>query len=98
MRFHKDKKVLLLCQISVIQLLASGSLVWEEVLPWLENVALWHTHSSVERIVLPDSFCLVDDMLKKFTDIVDKLWVYTETMQANIDTIMDRVGVSIVKK
>lgn len=55
----------------------------------LENVALWHerdiTHSSVERIILPDSFCLVDYMLKKFTNIVDKLLVYPETMQANIE-------------
>lgn len=55
----------------------------------LENVALWHerdiTHSSVERIILPDSFALVDYMLKKFTNIVDKLLVYPETMQANMD-------------
>lgn len=55
----------------------------------LENVALWHerdiTHSSVERVILPDSFALVDYMLKKFTNIVDKLLVYPETMQANIE-------------
>ena len=55
----------------------------------LENVALWHerdiTHSSVERVILPDSFALVDYMLKKFTNIVDKLLVYPETMQANMD-------------
>jgi adenylosuccinate lyase len=55
----------------------------------LENVSLWHerdiTHSSVERIILPDSFALVDYMLKKFTNIVDKLLVYPETMQANIE-------------
>lgn len=55
----------------------------------LENVSLWHerdiTHSSVERVILPDSFTLVDYMLKKFTNIVDKLLVYPETMQANIE-------------
>lgn len=55
----------------------------------LENVALWHerdiTHSSVERVILPDSFALVDYMLKKFTNIVDKLLVYPDTMQANIE-------------
>lgn len=55
----------------------------------LENVALWHerdiTHSSVERVILPDSFALVDYMLKKFTNIIDKLLVYPETMQANIE-------------
>ena len=55
----------------------------------LENVSLWHerdiTHSSVERVILPDSFALVDYMLKKFTNIVDKLLVYPDTMQANIE-------------
>lgn len=55
----------------------------------LENVALWHerdiTHSSVERVILPDSTILVDYMLKKFTAIVDKLLVYPEAMKANIE-------------
>lgn len=55
----------------------------------LENVSLWHerdiTHSSVERVILPDSFALVDYMLKKFTNIVDKLLVYPETMKANME-------------
>jgi adenylosuccinate lyase len=55
----------------------------------LENVSLWHerdiTHSSVERVILPDSFALVDYMLRKFTNIVDKLLVYPDTMQANIE-------------
>lgn len=55
----------------------------------LENVALWHerdiTHSSVERVILPDSFCLVDYMLRKFTNIVDKLLVYPDAMKANME-------------
>jgi len=55
----------------------------------LENVALWHerdiSHSSVERVILPDSTTLLDYMLYKLTDIVDRLLVYPERMQANID-------------
>lgn len=55
----------------------------------LENVALWHerdiTHSSVERIIIPDSCILLDYMLAQFTDIVDKLIVYPEKMQENLD-------------
>ena len=43
----------------------------------LENVALWHerdiSHSSVERIILPDSTILLDHMLRKMTNILDKL-------------------------
>ena len=55
----------------------------------LENVALWHerdiTHSSVERVILPDSTILVDYCLRKFTNIIDKLLVYPEAMKANIE-------------
>ena len=55
----------------------------------LENVALWHerdiSHSSVERVILPDSTTLLDYMLYKLTDIVNRLLVYPALMQANID-------------
>ncbi len=55
----------------------------------LENVALWHerdiTHSSVERIIVPDSCILLDHMLVKMTSVLDKLLVYPETMKRNID-------------
>lgn len=55
----------------------------------LENVALWHerdiTHSSVERIIIPDSCILLDYMLATFTDIIDKLIVYPENMKKNLD-------------
>lgn len=55
----------------------------------LENVALWHerdiTHSSVERVILPDSTILVNYCLRKFTNIIDKLLVYPEAMKANIE-------------
>src|SRR5881394_1219829 len=55
----------------------------------LENVALWHerdiSHSSAERIILPDSCILLDYMLAKLRDIVGKLQVYPERMQQNLD-------------
>ena len=55
----------------------------------LEDVALWHerdiSHSSVERVILPDSTILVDYMLHIFTNVVDKLLVYPDAMEANIN-------------
>jgi adenylosuccinate lyase len=54
----------------------------------LENVALWHerdiSHSSAERIILPDSCTLLDYMLVKLRDIVEKLQVYPERMEQNL--------------
>jgi len=54
----------------------------------LENVALWHerdiSHSSAERIILPDSCILIDYMLVKLRDIVEKLQVYPERMAQNL--------------
>ena len=53
-----------------------------------ENVALWHerdiSHSSTERIILPDATELLDYMLNRFKGILDNLVVYPETMLANI--------------
>ncbi|HLF14936.1 MAG TPA: adenylosuccinate lyase [Bacteroidota bacterium] len=55
----------------------------------MENVALWHerdiTHSSVERIIIPDSCILLDYMLTTFTKIIDQLLVYPENMTKNIE-------------
>jgi adenylosuccinate lyase len=55
----------------------------------LENVALWHerdiSHSSAERIVLPDSCILLDYMLIKLTELVQGLQVYPERMQQNLE-------------
>lgn len=55
----------------------------------LENVALWHerdiTHSSVERVILPDSCLLVDYMLQKFAWVMDGLVVFPQNMRKNID-------------
>jgi adenylosuccinate lyase len=55
----------------------------------MENVALWHerdiTHSSVERVVVPDSCILLDYMLGLSTDVLDKLLVYPENMKKNLE-------------
>ena len=54
-----------------------------------ENIALWHerdiSHSSVERVILPDSTILVDYLLAKTTDLVRLLLVYPERMRQNLD-------------
>jgi adenylosuccinate lyase len=55
----------------------------------MENVNLWHerdiTHSSVERVVIPDSCILLDYMLALTTDVIDRLIVYPETMRKNLE-------------
>ena len=55
----------------------------------LENVALWHerdiSHSSVERIILPDSCTLLDYMLVTLTKLVSRLVVYPENMKRNME-------------
>ena len=54
-----------------------------------EDVALWHerdiSHSSVERVILPDSTILTDYLLDKTTKLVDQLLVYPERMRRNLD-------------
>ncbi|HZK87040.1 MAG TPA: adenylosuccinate lyase [Syntrophomonas sp.] len=61
----------------------------------LENVALWHerdlTHSSVERIIIPDSCILLDYMLEKFIAVMDGLVVYEDNMARNIETTLGLV-------
>ena len=55
----------------------------------VENVALWHerdiSHSSVERVILPDSTILLDYMLNKSIDLIDRLLVYPEAMTKNLE-------------
>ena len=55
----------------------------------LENIALWHerdlTHSSVERVIIPDSTILVDYSLRRFTKVVDDLLIYPQAMMNNIE-------------
>jgi adenylosuccinate lyase len=54
-----------------------------------ENVALWHerdiSHSSVERVILPDSFIALDHMLRRFTRIVRGMVVYPDRMRENLE-------------
>jgi len=54
----------------------------------LENIALWHerdiSHSSVERVVLPDSFIALDHMLRRFTRIARGMVVYPDRMKENL--------------
>lgn len=55
-----------------------------------ENVALWHerdvSHSSVERIILPDSTILIDYLLQKTANVVDTMFVYPQRMLANLES------------
>ena len=55
----------------------------------LENIALWHerdiSHSSVERVILPDSFIALDHVLRRFTKIVRNMVVYPDRMRENLD-------------
>lgn len=59
------------------------------VTPALENVALWHerdiSHSSVERFIGPDATITLDFALGRLTSVVDKLLIYPERMQKNLD-------------
>ncbi len=59
------------------------------VTPALENVALWHerdiSHSSVERFIGPDATITLDFALARITSVIDKLVVYPERMQKNLD-------------
>jgi adenylosuccinate lyase len=54
----------------------------------MENVALWHerdiSHSSVERVIIPDSTLALDYMLNKFIQVIDGLQVYPQNMLANL--------------
>jgi adenylosuccinate lyase len=57
----------------------------------LENVALWHerdiSHSSVERVILPDSTILLDYLLHKTANLVETLFVYPDRMRENLDLL-----------
>ena len=59
------------------------------VTPALENVALWHerdiSHSSVERYIGPDATITLDFALGRLTGVIDKLLIYPERMQKNLD-------------
>ena len=73
----------------------------------LENVALWHerdiSHSSVERVILPDACILTHFMLKETTELVKKLLIYPENMKRNMNVyggviFSQRVLLALVEK
>ncbi len=73
----------------------------------LENVALWHerdiSHSSVERIILPDSTAILDYMLNKFSSLMEDLLVYSKNMILNLSrtrglVYSQRILIELMKK
>ena len=71
------------------QIVGLARLIRANAMAALENVALWHerdiSHSSVERVILPDSFIALDHMLRRFTRIVSGMVVYPERMRQNLE-------------
>src|SRR5436189_1388240 len=71
------------------QIVGLARLVRANAMASLENIALWHerdiSHSSVERVILPDSFIALDHMLRRFTRIVRGMVVYPERMKENLN-------------
>ena len=71
------------------QIVGLARLIRANAMAALENVALWHerdiSHSSVERVILPDSFIALDHMIRRFTRIVAGMVVYPERMRENLD-------------
>ena len=72
------------------QICGLARLVRSNMMASFENVALWHerdiSHSSVERIILPDSTILVDYMLGKMTAIVSQMRVFPQRMMRNLES------------
>src|SRR3954467_391329 len=70
------------------QIVGLARLVRANAMAAFENIALWHerdiSHSSVERVILPDSFIALDHMLRRFTRIVAGMVVYPERMRENL--------------
>ena len=66
-------------------------LVRSHCIPAMENVALWHerdiSHSSVERMIGPDATITLDFLLTRLTGVIEKLVVYPEQMQSNLDAL-----------
>ena len=71
------------------QVAGLARLVRANAMAALENIALWHerdiSHSSVERVILPDSFIALDHMLRRFARIVRGMVVYPDRMKENLD-------------
>jgi adenylosuccinate lyase len=71
------------------QIVGLARLVRANAMAAMENNALWHerdiSHSSVERVILPDSFIVLDHMLRRMTRIVAGMVVYPDRMRENLD-------------
>jgi adenylosuccinate lyase len=71
------------------QIVGLARLLRSNAMAAMENVALWHerdiSHSSVERVILPDSFIALDHMLRRFTRIASGMVVYPDRMLANLN-------------
>ncbi|HEX7779799.1 MAG TPA: hypothetical protein VF424_11190, partial [Vicinamibacterales bacterium] len=71
------------------QITGLARLVRANAMAALENVALWHerdiSHSSVERVIIPDSFIVLDHMLRRFAQIVSGLVVHADRMRENLE-------------
>jgi adenylosuccinate lyase len=70
------------------QITGLARLIRANAMAAMENIALWHerdiSHSSVERVILPDSFIALDHMLRRFTRIVSGMIVYPDRMRENL--------------
>jgi adenylosuccinate lyase len=75
--------------IACEQIVGLARLIRANAMAAMENVALWHerdiSHSSVERVILPDSFIAVDHMLRRFTRVVRGMVVYQDRMRENLE-------------
>jgi len=71
------------------QIVGLARLIRANAMAAMENVALWHerdiSHSSVERVILPDSFIALDHMIRRFTRIVTGMVVYPDRMLENLN-------------
>lgn len=71
------------------QIVGLARLLRANAMAAIENNALWHerdiSHSSVERVILPDTFIALDHMLRRFTHIVDGMVVYADRMRENLE-------------
>ncbi|MFZ0410257.1 MAG: adenylosuccinate lyase [Candidatus Acidiferrales bacterium] len=76
--------------VSCEQICGLARIVRTNSLAAMENIALWHerdiSHSSVERVILPDSTILADYMLYRMTEIVANMKVFPERMRRNLDS------------
>jgi len=77
--------------VSCEQISGLSRVVRANALASMENITLWHerdiSHSSVERVIIPDSTILIDYMLNKFTGIIKNLLVYPENMRKNLEKL-----------